>query len=103
MQVLKLGFARRVLAEIRRDSGQAPQLEQHHIWQKRFYDFDIWSYHKQVEKLNYIHDNPVKRGLVESPELWPWSSYRSYVLGEPGQVRINDWGVLKLKIRPPAA
>jgi putative transposase len=50
-----------------------------------------------------MHRNPVKRGLVASPELWRWSSFRSYFLGEAGQVRVNDWGVLKMKIRPPAA
>jgi putative transposase len=37
-----------------------------------------------VEKLRYIHRNPVGRGLVESPEEWRWSSYRSYLLDEAG-------------------
>ena len=49
-----------------------------------------------------MHLNPVKRGLVASPELWRWSSYRFYALGEAGPVRVNDWGVLKMKIRVPA-
>src|SRR6184192_294482 len=31
---------------------------------------------KRVEKLRYMHRNPVKRGLVESPEQWAWSSFR---------------------------
>jgi hypothetical protein len=78
-------------------------LSLHHIWQKRFYDFDVWSLKKQMGKLNYMHDNPVKRGLVESPALWRWSSYRTYFLGETGKVRINQWDVLKLKARAPAA
>jgi REP-associated tyrosine transposase len=105
MQALKLGFARRVLADIRRHSAQATlfDLSLHHIWQKRFYDFNVWSHRKQVEKLNYIHDNPVRRGLVAAPELWRWSSYRTYVLKETGKVRINQWDVLKMKIRMPAA
>jgi len=38
----------------------------------------------RVEKLRYIHRNPVGRGLVESPEEWRWSSYRSYLLDEAG-------------------
>jgi putative transposase len=50
-----------------------------------------------------MHRNPVKRGLVESPELWRWSSYRSYALGEAGAVRINEWDILKMKMRRPAA
>jgi putative transposase len=50
-----------------------------------------------------MHQNPVKRGLATSPELWRWSSFRAYLLGETGTVRVNDWEVLKMKIRTPAA
>jgi len=78
---------------------QAPQ----HIWQKRYYDFNVWTEHKRIEKLRYMHRNPVKRGLVESPEFWRWSSYRAYFLGETGAVEINEWEVLKMKMRSPAA
>jgi len=35
-----------------------------HVWQQRFYDFNVRSRHKRVEKLRYIHRNPVRRGLV---------------------------------------
>jgi len=41
----------------------------------------------------------VIRGLVEKPEDWRWSSYRSYAYGEPGLVRINDWRWWEKKIR----
>ena len=37
---------------------------------------------KRIEKLHYMHMNPVKRGLVVEAKLWPWSSYRSYHYGE---------------------
>jgi hypothetical protein len=50
-----------------------------------FYDFNVWTSRKRVEKLRYMHRNPVKRGLVESPELWRWSSYRSYAWGRADQ------------------
>ncbi len=50
-----------------------------------------------------MHRNPVKRGLVESPELWRWSSFRAYFLRETGLVRVNEWEVLKMKVLPPAA
>jgi putative transposase len=43
-----------------------------------------------VEKLRYIHRNPVKRGLVRSPELWQWSSFRDYWFGETGKVKIGN-------------
>ena len=77
--------------------------EDNHIWQKRFYDFNVFTERKRVQKLRYIHRNPVARGLVESPELWRWSSYRAYAFGEEGPVKVNEWQVLKMKIRPPAA
>ncbi len=56
-----------------RSDGRLPQ-----FWQRRFYDFNVWSRKKKVEKLNYMHMNPVKRGLVEDPKDWPWSSYAFY-------------------------
>jgi putative transposase len=106
MQALKLGFTRRIVVEAKRRSNpaQAALLDQapQRIWQKRFYDFNVWTEKKRVEKLRYMHRNPVQRGLVKSPELWPWSSFRAYLLGEAGVVKINDWDVLKMKIRCPA-
>ena len=103
MQALKLGFARRVLAERRRRRNPAPAVLFEHlprqIWQARFYDFNVWSARKRVEKLRYMHRNPVKRKLVEAPELWRWSSYRAYAFCERGPVRVNEWEVLKMKVR----
>jgi putative transposase len=58
------------------------------FWQKRSYDFNVFSQRKHAEKINYMHNNPVKRGLVDSPELWRWSSFRSYRFGEPGPVKL---------------
>jgi len=69
-----------------------------HIWQRRFYDFNVWSDHKRVEEATYMHRNPVTRGLVSASERWPWISYRAYAIGEIGPVRINHWQVLEMKI-----
>ena len=54
------------------------------FWQRRFYDFNVWSARKRNEKLNYMHFNPVKRNLVQTSKDWPWSSYRFYWHGDPG-------------------
>jgi hypothetical protein len=51
-----------------------------------------------VEKLRYMHRNPRKRGRVQEPGLWEWSSYRSYALGEAGMV-INQWPAAVMKVR----
>jgi hypothetical protein len=63
------------------------------IWQKRFYDFNVSSSEKRIEKLRYMHRNPVKRGLVTAPEDRKWSSFRAYACGEGGLVRVNcqEW------------
>jgi len=72
------------------------------FWQARFYDFNVWTTKKRVEKLPYMHRNPVKRGLVSAPEDWRWNSYRFYFLNEAGPVRVNEgWG--KISLRTPAA
>jgi REP-associated tyrosine transposase len=59
------------------------------FWYTRSYDFNVFTEKKKIEKLRYMHRNPVKRGLVESPEQWMWSSYRYYLLGEEGPVKIT--------------
>jgi putative transposase len=62
------------------------------FWQRRFQDFNVWSHKKKVEKvekLNYMHMNPVKRALVTRPKDWPWSSYSFYANGHPGLIRID--------------
>jgi putative transposase len=61
------------------------------FWQARYYDFNVFSARKHVEKLRYIHRNPVKRGLVEKPEDWQWSSFRHYATEERGIVEIESF------------
>ena len=60
------------------------------FWQARYYDFNVWSEKKFVEKLRDIHRNPVARGLVKKPEDWPWSSFRHYLTGVEGTVEIES-------------
>ena len=40
--------------------------------------------------MRYMHRNPVKRGLVNAPEQWRWSSYRFYFMDDAGPVRVNE-------------
>jgi putative transposase len=96
MQAIKQGFARRLLRRLRSraDSRQATlwstALETGQIWQRRFYDFVVFSEKKRVEKLRYMHRNPVKRGLVLEPGQWAWSSFRHYAYQERGIVVVNE-------------
>jgi putative transposase len=62
------------------------------FWQAHYYDFNVSTHEKFVEKLRYIHRNPVVRGLVASPEDWKWSSFRHYQTGVRGTVEIeSEW------------
>jgi putative transposase len=93
MQVLQQRTARALLAKRKRRDPRQGNLfvdaTRRAFWQARFYDFHVWTTKKRVEKLRYMHRNPVKPGLVKSPELWRWSSYRHYGLQQAGPVRVN--------------
>jgi putative transposase len=97
MQVLKQRVSRRIRRKPRKKvSSQQLSLPFRHahdfwpqFWQPRFYDFNVWSQTKFVEKLQYMHMNPVKRKLVAHPKDWPWSSFLFYAKKESGLVRID--------------
>ena len=59
------------------------------FWQPRFFDFNVYSHKKKKEKLEYMHANPVNRGLVKHPKDWPWSSFSFYAKDEMGLVEID--------------
>jgi putative transposase len=66
------------------------------FWQKRYYDFNVWTERKRIEKMRYMHHNPVKRRLVEDPKDWKRSSYRHYLTGIEGLVEIeSEWTARK--------
>jgi putative transposase len=76
------------------------------FWQTRYYDFNVLTQAKYVEKLRYIHRNPVERGLVEKPEDWSWSSFRHYLTDEPGRIEIESewtWNLREREKTPPIA
>ena len=60
------------------------------LWKTRGYDFNVVREDKVVEKLEYMHGNPVRRGLVDRPEQWRWSSYRFYEMGDASLMAM-DW------------
>ena len=89
MQVLKQRVSRAMRRRRRRRTwseqtclwDEAPVRKYQPFWQRRFYDFNVWSTKKRNEKMNYMHFNPVKRGLVIHPKDWLWSSYAFYSRG----------------------
>ncbi len=85
LQVLKQETSRKLKAKT---SAQ--------FWQARYYDFNVHNEDKRVEKLRYMHRNPVVRGLVAKPEDWAWSSFRHYATGVEGRVEIeSQWSAMR--------
>jgi putative transposase len=89
IHALKLSMAKR--------STQRP------FWQARYYDFNVFTERKHVEKLRYIHRNPVRRGLAAESEDWPWSSFRHYATGERGIVEIESFWTAALREKAAVA
>jgi putative transposase len=75
MQILKQRFSKTRLEEF--------------VWEPRYYDFNVRTEDKRLEKMVYMHKNPVRDGLVDAPELWRWSSFRSFAYLEDGPVRLT--------------
>ncbi len=64
---------------------------QYQVWQEGSHPQEIISERMMTQKLNYIHNNPVRRGYVQRPIDWPYSSARNYD-GEEGLLKvITDW------------
>jgi len=95
VQVLKQRVSRRLRHKRRVPAGQlrlrfgADEDPHRQFWQRRFYDFNVWSLKKRVEKLHYMHMNPLKRKLVDHPKDWPWSSFSFYANKSTGLIRID--------------
>jgi len=107
MKGLKEEWARRIIKALR-ENIQFPWCENtlaelrlpptvhdeshYRLWQRRFYPFKVFSEGKFQEKLDYLHNNPVTRGLVNSPGDWAWSSWRFYFLEDASILRMDRLG-----------
>jgi putative transposase len=76
MQLLKTKVSVHARKAQKRVAGDEP------FWQARYFDHNVRNHAGFVTQLRYIHRNPVKRGLCNAPEGWPWSSFRAWALGE---------------------
>jgi len=96
LQVLKQRVARALLrkrgraneTELRLPFAENPT-QAKHFWQRRFYDFNVWSEKKLREKLEYMHANPVTRKLVQHPRDWRWSGWAQYSGRGEAMIRID--------------
>jgi len=53
------------------------------VWQKRVKSVDLNSQKFILQKISYVHMNPVRAGLCDHPAKWKWSSYLAYLSHDP--------------------
>jgi putative transposase len=63
------------------------------VWKEQARVLPFYGMDKIRSKLEYIHNNPVKRGLVVAPEKYPLSSARYYIKGQPGIIEIDPFEI----------
>lgn len=86
MQALKSITSRQILPEV------SVQFSGHRLWKPRFDDLIIWSEGQFKTKIEYIHNNPVKTGIVEQAIDYKFSSARDWLLDQPGIIAVDrDW------------
>ena len=80
------------LKSLKQTTSRRLKGDRERFWQERYFDANIHGEDARSEVIRYIHRNPVKRGLVSSPEQYRWSSFRHYATGERGVVVIeSEW------------
>jgi len=76
-----------------RQAGTNTGRSENKVWQDSYWDTNVYSELFLKQKLNYIHNNPVRAGLVSSPDESPYSSYHNYELNDDSLIEIDkDWG-----------
>jgi putative transposase len=75
-----------VLGSLKRSVSK--KLPEAPFWLPRYHDFNVFSPAKRLEKLRYLHRNPVARGLVSTPAEYPWSSFQTYATRVQSTVKI---------------
>ena len=71
------------------------------LWQSRFFDRALRTVHEYNEKVEYLHLNPVKAGLVCRPQDWRWSSFNEYS-GMSAEEQKPRCGLIIDRVRMPS-
>jgi putative transposase len=76
------------LEQLRHFKSRHKSDQTYQVWQEGFHPKAIQNEQMLMQKIEYIHYNPVRRGYVDNPENWRYSSYRQYV-GKEGLVPLE--------------
>ena len=73
-------------------AGEKTGRSDNKVWQDSYWDENVYTEHFLRQKLNYMHCNPLRTGLVEHLDQIPYSSYRNYELCEEWLIEVDrDW------------
>jgi REP element-mobilizing transposase RayT len=70
-------------------AGRETNRSDHKVWQDSYWDENVYTERFLRQKLNYIHLDPLRSGLVEQPADYPYSSYRNYEFGEEWLIEVD--------------
>ncbi|WP_026098738.1 REP-associated tyrosine transposase [Kamptonema formosum] len=88
IDLLKAKRANHILEQLKFSKLQHKTDQDYQVWQEGFHPEAILSEEMFRQKLDYIHNNPVRRGYVDEPAHWRYSSYRNYI-GQPGVLPVE--------------
>jgi putative transposase len=80
-----------LLRQLRYQRAPHKTESQHQVWQEGSHPQAILSDEMMLQKLEYLHNNPVNRGLVASPEHWRYSSAHEWLPGANAILRTDPW------------
>ena len=72
-----------------RERGRSTEVSTYQVWQEGFHPEAIYTEEFALQKMNYIHQNPVRAGLVNTDLEWPYSSAHAYYLDEDGNSSVD--------------
>ena len=92
-EILKLlkNDNRRYIISLIKNSFSKKSGYENQIWQRENYPEVIESEKFFLEKVNYIYNNPVKRGFVSKSENWLYSSARNRILNDNSIIELDEW------------
>jgi putative transposase len=63
----------------------------HQLWQEGVHPQWLPTDEMMLQKIEYLHNNPVKRGMVVAPEHWVYSSAHERLPGAIPVMRVDPW------------
>lgn len=65
------------------------QKTKYKVWQDEYHPEAIYSEKWFYQKLNYLHNNPVRKGFVVKPEDWKYGSARNWILDDHSTISLD--------------